>query len=397
MRISTGQIYAKGLGAMLEQQARLAKTQEQVATGKKLLSPADDPVGSVRAQELTRALERTGQYQRNANVLDNRLRLEEGVLGNSVEVLQRIRDLAVQGANATQDNESRKAIANEVWQQLNSLVGYANTRDSSGNFIFAGFKEGSQPFSYANGSVTYNGDDGVRQLEIGPAAAIADGDPGSAIFMNIPSGNGRFQVLPSAANQGDLIAEGGSVSDPSQFTGAGLRIEFTAPDQYQVVDSGGGVVAAGNYQRGDSITVAGMTVNLTGRPAAGDSIELAPARVKDVFATVAEFATALDTSRSSAADRATLTNQINAVISNLDQAISHLVDKQAGVGARMQSLESQMDINAGAEIRLQESLADITELDYAEGISRMNQQLLGLQAAQQAFAKVQGLSLFNYL
>lgn len=397
MRVSTGQIYATGLGALLEQQSRLTKTQEQVTTGKRILSPSDDPIGSVRAIDLSRAIERVDQFKLSGNTLDSRLRLEENVLSNSVDLLQRVRELAIQGANASQSNESRAAIAKEVWQHMDALVNYANTRDSSGNYIFAGFKQGSQPFSYVNSLVTYNGDDGVRELQVGPSGTIADGDPGSAVFMHIPSGNGRFEVAAKVGNQGTLVADSGAVFDPAAFTGESLQIEFVDPGQYRVLDSLGNVLDSGAYRTGESISVAGVTVGFSGLPASGDVFTVSPSTSKDVFSMVAELAQALGAHRSSASDRANFSTVINNVISNLDQALDHFVDKQAAVGSRMNSLEVQMDINSGAEIRLQEALAGVTELDYAEGITRMNQQLLGLQAAQQAFAKVQNLSLFNYL
>ena len=110
-----------------------------------------------------------------------------------------------------------------------------------------------------------------------------------------------------------------------------------------------------------------------------------------------ELATSLEQGRGDAAGRAQQTSEINHAMGNLDQALDHILGKQTEVGARMASLDRQIDINAGASLQIEENLSLVNDLDYAEAITRFNQQLTSLQAAQQAFSKVQGLSLFNYL
>lgn len=398
MRISTSQIFNIGVNSMLSQQSNLARTQQQVGSGKEILAPSDDPVGTVRSLELSRALGRTEQYDRNANLLLSRLSLEESVLGDNVNILQRIRDLALQGNNASQSNESKGAIATEIFQQLDGLLSSANTRDSSGHYIFAGYQEAGEPFSSSAGTYSYNGDDGQRQLQIGPATHIADGDPGSDIYMRINNGNGRFQAAAAAANTGTAVIDAGSLADITAFTGDAVTIQFTGPTTYDLLDSGGLPISSGlTYEDGSNIVVDGMSVSITGQPQAGDEFTLTGSTSQDLFSMVEALATALATDRNSPEQRAAQRNEVNVAIANIDQALDHMVNKQAGIGARIQSVERQTDINSGASVQLQESLSEIQDLDYAEAISRMNQQLLGLQAAQQAFSKVNSLSLFNYL
>ncbi|MGB1908253.1 MAG: flagellar hook-associated protein FlgL, partial [Spongiibacter sp.] len=147
MRISTSQIFSNGVNRMLEQQAQLIETQTQLASGKRIINPSDDPVGAVRSLELTRANEKTAQYDRNANYLDARLRLEENAISNSIDVLQRVKQLAVQANNAAQSNESRAAIAAELDQHFSALLDLANTRDSNGRSIFAGYQQSGDAFT----------------------------------------------------------------------------------------------------------------------------------------------------------------------------------------------------------------------------------------------------------
>ena len=116
MRISTAQIYSAAISGMLDQQGKLLETQNQLSTGKRLLSPSDDPVGAVRSLELQRALAKTDQFQTNVNLLDSRLRLEESALSESVQILQQVRERALEANNATQTNETRLAISRELDQ-----------------------------------------------------------------------------------------------------------------------------------------------------------------------------------------------------------------------------------------------------------------------------------------
>ncbi|WP_373089970.1 flagellar hook-associated protein FlgL [Zhongshania sp.] len=397
MRISTSQLYANGVNSMLSQQAKLSKTQLQVATGQKILTPSDDPVGSVRSLELTRAKEKTEQYERNGNLLGSRLRLEESIVNNSVDVLQRVRELSVQANNATQSNESRQSIAFELRQQLDNLLSYANTKDSSGHFIFAGYQEGSSPFAKTAGGYVYNGDDGQRQLQVGPARSLPDGDPGSEVFMNILNGNGKFQTGSNPANTGSAVIDAGSVTDLGQFNREAFTVRFTSSSQYEVLNAGGAVVTGAAYQDGGDISVGGMSVKIKGPAAAGDEFTIAPAQRQDLFSMVEALAVSLETPRNSNSGRALQNSEINTALSNIDQAMDHLINKQTGIGSRLQSLERQTDINAGASLQIAENLSLVNDLDYAEAISRFSQQQAALQAAQQAFSKVQGLSLFNYL
>ena len=112
---------------------------------------------------------------------------------------------------------------------------------------------------------------------------------------------------------------------------------------------------------------------------------------------VAQLRDTLMQPRTGAAQRAQQTSDINSALVNIDQALDRLIARQSESGTRMQALERQKDVNENIALQVEENLGSITDLDYAEAISRFQQQQLGLQAAQQAFAKVQGLSLFNYL
>ena len=95
MRISTQQIFERGLQQIQDVTQQQQKTQLQLSTGKKVLTPADDPVASTRILELNQELVLNQQYQRNIELADGRLKLQDSTLAGIDKVVQRIRELAV--------------------------------------------------------------------------------------------------------------------------------------------------------------------------------------------------------------------------------------------------------------------------------------------------------------
>ena len=113
-RISSVEQFRQGIDNILSQQARLNETQLQLSTGKKINRPSDDPSASTQLLKLSTLKSKTEQYNRNIESARNQLQLQESVLSSVTNVLQRVRELTIQANNATQNNESRAAIADEI-------------------------------------------------------------------------------------------------------------------------------------------------------------------------------------------------------------------------------------------------------------------------------------------
>jgi len=285
---------------MLDNQSMLSKTQLQLSSGRKLLAPSDDPTAATRILELDDFIADVKQYQRNADTAESRLRREEDVLQNMVDLLQRVRELAVLGNTGSLDPEDRKGIALEVRQHLESLVSLANETDSSGEYLFSGYKVEVKPFEDSGGgSYVYRGDQGQRLLQIADNRHVAVNDPGDKLFMGI--------------------------------------------------DDGGG----------------GTT---------------------DLFSIVRQFADDLDANVPS-----------GNTLTQLDNAIERIGLGQARIGGRMNAINSQREAHDAFTLLMEEDRAALGDLDYAEAVSRMQQQMLALQASQQTFMKIEGLSLFNFI
>ena len=225
---------------------------------------------------------------------------------------------------------------------------------------------------------------------------MQEGDAGSAVFMQIPAGNGSYTVTGNASNAGTASWSSATVTNGVPFVADNYTLEFTAPDTWEV-RSGTTVVASGSYAPGESISFQGATIEFQGTPAAGDSFDVTPAGFRDVFSTVQDFITALTTNTSSAAGRAMFQNRINSSLENLDRALQHIGNVRSQVGARLASIDQQLDSNADVALELKSSLSTIRDLDYATAISRLETQLTSLEAAQKAYARTQSFSLFDVL
>ena len=300
MRISTLQMFRQGVGSILDQQTQLARTQNQLSTGKRIVNPSDDPIGAAQLVGLSESLRIAEQYQRNGEMARFRLEQEEAVLGSVLDNLQRARELAIQGLNDSNSAEDRAAIALEMRQILGEVLGLANRKDGNGQYLFSGFQVQTEPFTDNGAGVfSYAGDTGQRQLQIGSGRQIADGDSGQVVFLDVPG------------------------------TSGGTEDVFT--------------------------TLYTLATDLEADAPAGNSLD------------------------------------------QLDNAMEHMLKFRATVGARLNAVDSQRDINDALLVQLEEARSTIEDLDYAEAASRFSHQSVTLQAAQQAFVRVQNLNLFNFL
>ncbi|MGB5258601.1 MAG: flagellar hook-associated protein FlgL [Woeseiaceae bacterium] len=396
MRVSTMGSYANGLSAMQRLQAALDQTQRQISSGRRILTPSDDPLAAARAVEIRESIGRLDQFDRNATIAGNRLAQEESSLASVNNVLQRVRELALQANNATQSTETRRLIAVEMRQSLDQLVQLANQKDGSGSYLFSGNLESTLPVTRMGDTFTYNGDQGQRYIQIGEGRQVADGDSGSAVFFKIRAGNGSFVTSSAAANTGTGVLGAGNVVDQSAWDQGQYTVRFVAPDSYEVEDATGSVIAANTFQDGDTLAFRGIEFSLAGQPEAGDEFSVAPSPYQDVFSMVDQLATSLEQSAAGPAGQATLNNGVNAAIQNIDQAIDNVLDVRIQVGSRLTAIENQLDSNGAYKLNYQDTLASIEDLDYAEALSRLSLQATTLEAAQQSFIRTQSLSLFNY-
>ena len=270
MRVSTTSTFLTGLTAIQRLQSALDQTQRQISSGRRLLNPSDDPIAAGRGLDLRESLSRLEQFDRNGGIARNRLALEEASLTSVNDILQRVRELALQANNATQSDETRDLIAVEMREQLDNLIQVANQKDGAGAYLFSGNLSDTTPVTRAGSTFTYNGDQGQRRIQIGEGRQVADGDPGSSVFFRVREGNGTFSISPSPANSGSGVVGTNSVTDPTQYDQDQYTVRFISPDDYEVLDSSAALVRTGVFEPGNAIDFRGIELAIDGRPAAND-------------------------------------------------------------------------------------------------------------------------------
>ena len=397
MRISTSMMHGNALGAMMQRQVDVSRTQTEVASGLKVQKPSDDPVAAVKLMQLAQAKSANTQYGTNISSTTTRLEQEEQALADSESILQRVHELAVQSNSSALSYADRQSIVTELGSLNNQLLDVANRKDANNEFLFSGLS-GTQPFMRdASNSVSYAGDDATRSLQIGDSQYIQYGNSGLQVFMNVPQGNGTFVTGATSTNAGTGVISG-SVQNAAAWVPDDYKLTFTSATDWQVTDSTSAVVSSGSgYVAGTAIAFNGIQVAVSGAPSAGDSFSIARSRKEDIFTTIDSLASAVKAVMSNPADQAQFQNRINGSLLQLDQAETSLLNVRTSVGARMSLLQSVESTRQDTVAQIDSSVSGLRDSDYAESVSRLTQQTTALQAAQQSYMKIAQLSLFNYL
>jgi flagellar hook-associated protein 3 FlgL len=395
-RISSNALHAAAVREMTRQQSLLSKTQTQVGSGLRIQTPADDPIATTRILAMEQNRARLAQYEKNSQIVTARLSLGEQALADATGVLQSVRERAIQANSGVLDETARRSIATEIRARAQELLDIANRQDGNGEYLFAGFSSQTRPFAKTAAGVVYAGDQGVRSLQVGADQYIADGFAGTELFLRIPEGNGTF-VTATGVHTGAGSIDSGRVTNPASWVADNYTLEFTSATTWRVRDSLANVVASGNYADGAAIAFNGAEVIVKGQPAAGDTFTIGPATTKDVFRTLEDLARSLETAGSGASSGSLVGTAVAAGLTQLDQALARMIDTRAVVGARLNTVDNATTSREQMDEQLASQVGDLRDLDYAEAVSRMNQQLTGLQAAQAAYARIAQLSLFDFL
>lgn len=283
MRVSTSQIYNIATLGMTQAQSAVTKTQEQMATGKKVLSPADDPVAATAILRLNQELARTEQYGKNINIAETNLNLEESTIQTIVELGQRMTELAVKAGNtAIYTSSDYKALAAEVDTRITELVNLQNTRNASGQYIFSGYRGDTKPFiGDVGGNYSYLGDEGQLRLQASTSVTVPVSDSGKKLFVDIPSGHNTFNTSASAANKSapPAVISVGEVIDQQEFDRLypeDLQITFSkngSTVNFTVTEKASGKILLPTqaYIAGNDIEVAGARFKIMGQPFPGQA------------------------------------------------------------------------------------------------------------------------------
>lgn len=404
MRVSTNQMQLTAISSMIDRQSDLSHTQLQVATGKRVVNPSDDPVASASLLNLEQSRSQTERFQVNADAARARLSIEEGILSSVTEQIHRVRELAIHANNSHITTEDRSYIAKEVRHILDEIIALANSTDNNNQYLFSGNQGKTKPFSTTATGVRYDGDGGQRLLQVGSGRRVADADPGNEVFMNIMNGNGDFYAQEDI-HTGSGVIHSGTVVDRLLLTQHDYTITYsdttgdTIADEFVVVDNvtGGIVLGPSPYVEGDAVSFDGIQVTVQGAPADGDTFTITPSVEQSLFTTLNDLIQTMERPATGDTSGARMINGINRALYDLDQSLDNILNTRAAVGARLNAIDDQSANNENFILQVEESISVLNDLDYAEAISRLNLQMAGLEASQKAYTRIQGLSLFNYI
>lgn len=432
MRVSTNMLYDLGVGTINQQYSDLLKLQQQLSTGRRVLTPSDDPIASARALNVSQAQSVNAQYMTNGEYATSALELQESVLSQFTELLHDVRTLTINAGDASLTEANLKSLATELQSRYDELLGLANTTDGNGQYLFSGYKGSVQPFTIsASGAVTYNGDQGQRLMQVSASRQVAVSSSGAEVFQLIKEGNGTFVTAAGSSNAGTGIVSPGSVLDPAAWSATANSQDFSVVfdydesvlptvTTYDIIDNGSGLSlltgaapAAAPYPRtytsGTAINLTsqgaepafdfGVSLTIAGQPETGDSFTIQASQTdQDIFSTLGNLIDALkNPGLGTTSGNTGLTNNLNTALSNLDLAQDNLLAIRAKGGAALKEVESHRTTGEDVALLYASTLSDLQDLDYAKAISDLAQKQATLEAAQQSFLKIQGLSLFNFL
>ncbi len=234
MRISTSQMYYSGTSNIVNGQSELYKIQNQLSTGRKILTPRDNPVDSTLALMTTQSKEVNSTFLKNQGTASDRLAYIESQLGSVSDLLQEAIGRGIQGGNGTYSAQQKQAIAEDLRRRFDGLVDLANTRDATGEYVFSGNRTNTQPF-VVNGaggnyqlpsalnpaavsSVEYLGDEGRRQIQVEVSQTVATTESGQDVFVKVLDSKGNVvgrSVFDALQNMIDWLDPATGVTPPS--------------------------------------------------------------------------------------------------------------------------------------------------------------------------------------
>ena len=412
MRVSTAQFYLQSSQQMSSKTSDVNEQMAYLTSGKRVLTAKDDAVSYGTLAGYKDDLANIEKYKRNITQAESHNSLQDVAFSNAEDILNNVKEQMLQANNGAMSSEDLLAIAKQTRNNLDQLLDLANSQNANGDYIFSGYQTEQQPFSQqVDGSVSYSGDSGVRELQIANNIKIPTNQTGDAAFMKVDNAMGDFSASypPSAtnvnANVSGVAVESANIVDRGAYnTSTGPHTFTTDPvtNNLTVTDGGGLPVfpvlpaLPAPYVAGQTISFDGIDVTLSGNPLPGESFTINEKADISIFETINDAITWLEQG-SDSADTEQHQVDYNTLLDQLNGTTSHITSRRVDAGVRLQVLENQESRHLDAELSITTGKANIEDLDFAKAISEFEQSKIALQASQQAFSKVQGLSLFNYI
>ena len=425
MQISSKLFNQQQVNQFSEINSELQSLQGKISSGKNILVASDDPVRSVELSGMKVVKEQIDQYIKNVDTSDSRMKNIDVNLENLTSLMVRANELMIQASSDVLGASDREAIAIEMDQLKEQAFGLANQQDSSGVFLFSGYKSKVQPFiKDISGNINYRGDRGVTSLAVSESMVVETNLDGGSLFQNIKVGSNKpismFTLFENMSNSIRTAAQAVyALEAPTSaeieitnnnygnwsfdITGndgtASISSELIGDDPIDIITKINladiGITASFSENEGKIKLVSNQEglIKIENLEIEGiDNAQKSPTSFITLNAT--------DSTGSPIGRSQTLydANQLtSSQLNNISETQVHIANFRGKVGARLNLLERQKETLNERDIAIQKDMSKIGDADLAKLVTEMQTMMTSLQASQQAFVKISNLNLFEFI
>ncbi|WP_367848622.1 flagellar hook-associated protein FlgL [Rhodoferax sp. WC2427] len=416
-RLASATGYDNALRNLTTRYATMSALQENMTSGKKILRSSDDPTGAAQAERANTRIDRIKTEQRALDTQVSAITQAESTLGNATDLLTQFRTLVVQAGDGANSPVERDTIAKQLVSIREELLTLANKKDSNGMPLFNGLGSTSAPFeTSANGvapdpDYSYNGLPGQTAAS---TVAIPFTLDGRAAWMDVPEGNGVFNVSLDPANTGRAFTDIGVVTNASLMAtqGTDFTVNFTAPvppatgaTTYTITNNTTATTsAAQTYTEGQSIVMGGISMVVRGTPANGDKLEVNPnatanrPSIFDVLDRAITSMYAVGSTTVGANSNDANFNQEQAIsLAQIDTSLEKISASRGKAGDLLTRADRITSTQTDNTIQAKTDKTNAEDIDMIAAAADQSNQQTAYQAALKSYASIQKLSLFNFI
>jgi len=410
-RLSTANSYDNALRNLQTRQTALANLQENLTSGKRVVVASDDPTGAAQAERSLTRMSRIAADQRALEAQRNSITQAEGTLGDITDALQNFRELMVSAGNGSHTPAERKTIALQLTGLREQILSYSNRKDTNGLPLFGALASGPVPIQGPQSTDPDYSFDGLPGQRVSNEVAIPFTLDGDSAFMHQTARDGVYNVTLSTIPTGRTLQTSNVVvNNNALVNGASYSIAITGVDTttvpgtttvtYSVTEnpSVSGPIApqTASYPSAQPGTIAvtampGLTLSMTGTPAAGDTITVDPS--PSIFSVMDDAIRDLG----GAANANAATQAVSQALHNIDIGMERISAVRGQAGDLLNRADRITDNQSKRSVQLEADRSRAEDLDMIKGVADFQNQRTGYQAALQSYAQVQKLSLFNYI
>lgn len=411
-RISSAMNNIDTQSALRLQESRLNSANNQIGSQRRIQQLRDDPIAAGHLVRYQSYLTRVNNFEKNAKTLTDEFALREGYMNNSLEIMQRVRELAVTGANGIYTKEDMSNMAVEVDELLKELIQNANAISSDGNALFGGTNTKATPFEVEMGNVQGSGVPLIENVRYNGNIDTNKVEVDENKYLDIDNAGNRAFWAEQQQIFGGRDASAWQASSGSTISVDGVRININAGDNVyalaaKINDSGAAVRASIdpvtnglNFESTDArqlwiqdvngsvLNELGIVKDSSQKPPynLGNSVKVSGGSMFDV---VIAFRNAL-----LKGDTESVGGKI---LGSLDKGINSLVTRVAKSGSAYERAQNNALRNSNTALNVTQQVSREGDLDYTKAITDLKMLDYTYQATLSNAGKMYSSTLLNYM